>query len=351
MIFKKLISFVLVILLVLSFIGCTVENNYSDVSAPNGYVIDASGELHKIPDKESVTIASVYAVSVPFIVALGLSENVKAINCKSIFWTDNVEGLAKAGSVGRGVIDLELLAKYSPDVLIHRANDPAAAISVKEKLDIPVIAISAETIEEIYTTLDLLGTYCNVKDRAEEVKDWMTEKFNKIAELSSSIPEEERLTAVVFGGEIGIVAGGDMLQSWMLEHAGAVSLTSGIKSNIGGDKASAWANIGTESIFNINPDVIFCTSSTVLGYSLEQLLQNPTWSSIKAVDSQKVFQIPAKLDSWDLPGVSCVIGTIWMLHKLYPDIISKEELLTEIDEYYMFMFNETFTVDYLGFEL
>jgi len=351
MIFKKTISILLILLLVFSITGCTKSNKDMKQVDIEGYVTDASGVQHKIPDKEIITIASAYAVAVPFIVALNLSDNVVAINYKSIFWADNVDSLAKAGSIGRGVLDLELTAKFSPDVIIHRANDPKTVEAVKEKLDIPVIAIAAETVDEVYSTLDLIGRYCHAEHRAQEVKDWMIGKFSMIEELVSSIPDDEKLTALVFGGQIGIVAGGDMLQSWMLEHAGAICLAKEVTSNIDGDKASAWANIGTEAIFDMNPDVIFCTSSTVLGYTTDQLMSDSSWSSMQAVKDERIYQIPAKIDSWDLPGISSVIGTMWMLHTMYPNLMSSEQLQAEIDEYYMFMFSKTFEQDYLGYSV
>jgi len=121
--------------------------------------------------------------------------------------------------------------------------------------------------------------------------------------------------------------------------------------NIDGYVASAWAHIGMERLFTLNPDVIFCTSSTVLDYSTEEILSDTTLSGLEAVKSGRVFQMPAKWDSWDLPGVSCVIGTMWMLHSMYPWLISVEEMQAEIDEYYTFMFGRTFDSGYLGYDL
>ncbi|MCL1830551.1 MAG: ABC transporter substrate-binding protein [Oscillospiraceae bacterium] len=351
MIIRKIVSVILTITFLFAYSSCTTESKQDNSEHEEGYVIDASGLRHKIPDKEEVTIASAYAVAVPFIVALELSDNTLAINYKSLFWEENVEGLAKAGSIGRGVVDMELLAKYAPDVVIHRSNDPNTVTAIDEKLGIPVISIQVETVHEIIATLDLLGRYCHKEQRAQEVKEYMTEKFIMIEELASQIPEANRCSALVFGSKIGVVAGGDMLQSWMLELAGGISLASGVEEYFTGDTPSAWANIGTETIFEMNPDVIFCTSSSVLNYTIDQLIEDPSWSSLEAIKTKRIYQIPANWDSWDLPGIGCVIGTMWMLYKLYPELITAEQLQTEIDEYYMFMFNKTFDKDYLGYEL
>ena len=327
------------------------EPGISGTTANGEYVIDASGNRLLIPDESDIKIASVYAVAVPFIVALGLTDNVVAINYKSIFWAENSEGLARAGSVGRGLVDLEALASLSPDVLIHRANDPRTTGAVEE-IGITVMSLKAESIDDINSTLDMMGSFFNVRDRAEEVKSWMSEKFDKIARIVEGIPENERPTAIMMGGELGIVAGGDMLQSWMIELAGAKCLASEIEGgNIDGSRASAWAHIGMERLFTLNPDVIFCTSSTVLDYSVEEIYNDPTLNGLEAVKSGRVFLMPAKWDSWDLPGISCAIGTMWMLHKMFPELISADEMQAEIDEYYIFMFGRTFGNDYLGYDL
>ena len=362
---ERVISLIICLSMLFTLCGCASNFRMNDVPEtsailpsvvsseenPAQTVVDASGRSLAVPEHDNVTIASVYAVAVPFIVALELSENVAAINYKSKFWPDNVPGLAQAGSVGRGLVDLEKLADYHPDVLIHRVRD-TKTIDAVETLDIPVMTISAENIDEIFYSIDLIGRYCHAEQRAGEVKKWMNGKFEKIARIVNEIPEAEKPGAVVFGGELGVIAGGDMLQSMMLEKAGAVSLTSEMSGgNTGGEIASAWANIGVEKIFEMDPDVIFCTSSFPLDYTIDEILENPVWSELKAVKSGQVWIIPAKLDSWDLPGVSCPLGIMWMLHKMYPGHLSAEELKAEIDDYYMFMFGKTFDLDYLGYDL
>ena len=77
-------------------------------------------------------MASVYAVAVPFIVALGLSDRTVAVNPKTKFWTNADEALSKK-SGGRGVVDLEKLAEYNPTVLIHRSNDPDTVAAVENQ--------------------------------------------------------------------------------------------------------------------------------------------------------------------------------------------------------------------------
>ena len=341
---KKHVSLLIIIALVLSLCSCGVQ---SETFAPqNGNTVtDGSGAILAIPENNTeTTIASVYAVSVPFIVALGLSDRVKAINVKSKFWTENDSALAAAGTVGRGVVDLEKLASYAPDVLIHRSNDPKTLEAVSP-LGIDVLCIKAENMDDIKYTLTMMGDYFGVSERAAEVCTWIDDKFSYIDSIVETIPQEERVTALVMGGELGRIAGGDMLQSWMIEKAGGICCAENVKSD------HSWADVGVETIFDWNPDFIFCTGSTALEYSVEGLTADGTWSAVSAVKNSRVFRIPASYDAWDMPGISCVIGTMYMLRQMYPSYFSAQELQDEIDDYYTFMFGKTFDADYLGYNL
>jgi len=341
---KKAVSLFLALALVFTLFGCGAKSSLPGASNGNT-VTDGSGAVLIIPENNKDTsIASVYAVSVPFIVALGLSDRVKAINVKSKFWTDNVEGLKKAGTVGRGVVDLEALAELAPGVLIHRSNDPETVEAVSA-LNIDVLCITVENLEDIKSTLNLMGEYFGASERADEVCAWMGEKFAYIDSIVEKIPENERVHALVMGGELGRIAGGDMLQSWMIEKAGGVCVADGIVAD------HNWTDVGVETIFGWNPDYLFCTGSTALDYSVDGLYDDSSWSAVSAVKNGKVFRVPATYDAWDMPGISCVIGTMYMLRQMYPDYFSAEELQTQIDEYYSFMFGKTFSPDYLGYDL
>lgn len=316
----------------------------SEAPATDGFITDASGVELRIPPRGAdIRIASAYAVAVPFIVALGLQENVVAINCKSRFWTDNVPELGKAGSVGRGVVDLEALAACEPTVLIHRTGDAKTSQAVKE-LGIDVLCIRAESIEDVAWTLRVMGRYFGREARAEEVIAYMDGKFAMTSAIVADIPPAERPTALVMGGEYGRIAGGDMLQSRMIERAGGVPAAEGITNN------GNWTQAGVEKVFELDPDYLFLTSSTPLEYSAEDILTDPVWSALKCVINKRVCQIPSRIDAWDLPGVASVLGTIWMLSRMHPAHMSGEALQREIDEYYTLMFGRSFGGDYLGYE-
>jgi ABC-type Fe3+-hydroxamate transport system substrate-binding protein len=333
---------VIVLITCTLFVACTDDNN----NTPNGNTVtDAAGNVLQIPNEPTESkIASTYAVAVPFIVALNLADQVVAINCKSVFWTDNVPALAKAGTVGRVKVDLEALAKAKPSVLIYRTNDEKTVTAVNN-LGVDVLCISAENMDGIKSTLNLVGIYFEKSERAKEVIAWIDAKYALVDSVAAGIPEKEKKTAIVMGSEPGRIAGGDMLQSWMIEKAGGICSAKDVSNN------GNWVMSGTESVLSWNPEYIFCTSSTPLDYDPASLGKDAGWKNSRAASQGHIYSIPAKKDSWDLPGIACVIGTMYMLHEMYPARFTAEELQTQIDEYYEFMFSRTFTPDELGYAI
>ena len=341
---EKFISLLLVLTLMLGLCACGTAGS-AEPTAGENQVTDGAGQILDIPaEPEKATIASAYAVAVPFIEALGLGERVLAINVKSNFWKEADPFLAEAGSVGRGTVDLEALASAGPSVLIHRSNDPET-IEGARRINIPVLCITVEDMEDITDTLTMMGRYFGAEARAAEVIGWMNGKFQMIDEIVAKIPREQRKTVLVLGGELGRIAADDMLQAWMAEKAGGIYVAVNTADN------RSWVNVGVEQIFSWDPQVIFATSSTPLEYTIPELMEDNAWSAMAAVQTEQLYQIPAKLDSWDIPGVSCVLGTMYMLHRMYPEHFSREQLEQEVEAYYTFMFGRTFEADYLGYDL
>ena len=335
---KNSFSFILILALVLcaALNGCTGNSgNRGARQADTPGIVDAAGRRIAVRENaEELTAASVYAVSVPFLEALDITSRVKAVNLKSSFWSLADPGLAAADTVGRGTVDLEKLAEIHPDVLIHRIHDEKTVEAVS-KLGIDVICISVESVEDVKNTLSMLGEYFGEEENAEKAIRWIDGMYKDIAKITDTIPESKRKTALLMGGRTGRVAGADMLQSSMIRSAGGIPV---VKET--GDRN--WVDIGVERIFEYDPDVIFLTGSTAREYTVEELYDDPAWSALKAVRNRQIFVVPAETDSWDLPGLSCVIGTSYMLRKMYPGYLTQEELEDQVDSYYRFMFGRCF---------
>lgn len=330
---KKILNVIISISLLTCLCACQSEKEV-DYEVFETIKDGAGRDVNVRSDAKDLKIASVYFVAVPFLEALNITDRVLAVNARTAFWLKADENLNKAGTVGKGTVDLEKLASYGPEVLIHRSNDPKTVEAV-EKLGVDVVCITVENADDVVSTLNLLGKYFGVEDNAEKAITWFNSKLQMIDDIVSNIPMEERKTALLIGGEVGRVAGNDMLQSWMIEKAGGISVV-----DVGANHN--WIDIGVEKVFTYNPEYIFVTSSAARNYDVNDLLTDSAFTSLTAVKNKNVFELPAKQDSWDMPGLSCVLGIMYMLHRFYPDVFSVDDLEDEVDDYYRFMFGRCF---------
>ncbi|MEG0978442.1 MAG: ABC transporter substrate-binding protein [Oscillospiraceae bacterium] len=341
---KRAISAILACIMIFSITACSKgekDKEKEPQKANTKVIVDQSGRKVEIP-KEIKSVAFVYGVATSFLIALDVGDRVVAANAGMKFYTDACPALEDAGTVGRRDVDLEALAKYKPDIFIHKAAD-TKTIEAVEKLGIPTVAIAPESMTDILETIKILGEVFGKQDRAKEIINYYNEKINFSKNLVKDIPQEKRKTAIMMGSELGRIAGGDMLQSFLIETAGGINSAKDIKND------QIWMNVGVEKVFQWNPDFIFCTNSASADYSLDRIMKDPAWQGMTAVKQKHMLTVPSNMDSWEFPGMSSLLGAMWMLSQMYPEKYSEQDFLKEIDSFYQFVYGKTFDRDYLGY--
>ena len=342
---KRLISLLLAIIISFSFVACTAkpseEKNKTDVIT----ITDMMDRKVEIPaDTKNNTVGATYGVATPFFVTLGISDRVLACNFKNKAFIRKVDDvIINAPDIGNTELDAEALAALAPSIYICKGKaQDEDKIAAASKLGIPSIAIEAENPEEVLYCYEMLGKVFGVEERANEIITYIRGEMENIDKLAATIPEEKKVTALCMGSELGRVAGNDMLQTIMLKRVGAKTVVDDIA------KDRWWVNI-EEDIFNRNPDFLFVTSSNVLEYKIDKLKSEELWSDMKAIKNDKIFLIPAKMDSWDMPGPGFILAMYYMMHCMYPELVSSEDMQKKVDEYYTLLYGKTFTGDEIGY--
>ncbi|NLW78951.1 MAG: ABC transporter substrate-binding protein [Ruminococcaceae bacterium] len=352
----RILSLAVALLLLLGLAGCSntprpASGSSSAASQPQPaasasapatrQVVDMLGRTVTLPETVE-TAAIIYGVATNLMLPLGVADRLVAINASWGILNVVAPELADLDTVGQGAVDLEKLAQMNPDVFIHRANDQRTITAV-EKLGIPVVAIEPEDTDKMLETLLLLGEVFGVTERAVELVAYYNDKVQFAQDLVADIPENARKTAIMMGSELGKVAGGDMLQSAMIETAGGINMARDIQTG------QTWPVAGTEQIFSWNPDYIFCTNSKTSDYTPEGLLQDPHWSELAAVQGAHLYKMPSTVDSWEFPGLATCIGFLWMLNQMYPERYDDAAFAAEVDAYYQLAYGQTFSREFLGY--
>jgi len=133
-----------------------------------------------------------------------------------------------------------------------------------------------------------------------------------------------------------------MIQTSLIEAGGGVNAVSGV------DGVGKFIDVSIEQIISWNPEVIWIPQYA--DYTIDDLLNDPAWSSISAIQNKRVFEFPSQLEPWDQPTAVLALGIDWALNNLHPDLYSSEALMENVDEFYTIVYDKTFTAEQLGIE-
>ena len=345
-----IIAIVMALVMTMGFAGCGsseetgVDRSAGTVVAETDTeltIVDQAGREVTVT-KDPQSIALCYRVVIRFLLSLDQGDKITGIGKSEPFLEKLQPSLADCADVGKGVADIEALAELKPDVFFHKASDVETLDSV-EKIGIPAVGIDVETPEDMIAALDIMGKVCGAEKKAAQLIEYYKTSVAKAEKLTSSIPDKEKKTAIVMGTSIGKVADGSMLQGGMLERAGAVSCAADLQAT------ELWPTAGTEQIFKWNPEYIFITGSESAVYDEDDLYNDKAWSEVRAVKDRHVYVMPAAEDSWEFPGIVSALGTEYMIHVMYPDILSEDALEKDVDAFYSVSYGKTFDREELGY--
>ncbi len=211
----------------------------------------------------------------------------------------------------RSEFNIEHAALLEPDLII--ASTRSAWLEAVDQLGIQVFLMDAETPEQLREAVLLIGQLFGPHSSAQ-AQNWVA-YYNEIIERISAqtdlITKDDRIQVLFTGTEPLRVASGDMYQTFIIEAAGGVSVSSGLD--------GYWNDVNLEQVALWNPDLIVVPSYG--GASVEAITDNSDWQILAAVQAGRVYQMPRVVVPWDTPAPDSVMGIIWLAGKINPDLI------------------------------
>jgi len=105
------------------------------------------------------------------------------------------------------------------------------------------------------------------------------------------------------------------------------------------DLGERWTRTGLEQIAAWDPDIIVVAAYHVDATdAVETLLNDPTWSEMRAVAGGNVHAFPGDYHSWDQPDVRWLLGLKWLASVLHPDIFPGLKMEEEARVFFREMF-------------
>ena len=233
-------------------------------------------------------------------------------------------------------VNYEAVIAANPTIAINsgKINDTMVSDcdALSESLGIPVVAVDNE-LNNSAEAFRFMGELLGVEDHAEELAQYAEQVFTDINALSD-IPEEKKVSVYFGNGEDSLeTAPRGSQHAQILDVINAVNvadleLGDGSRVQISAEQLLAW-----------NPDVIVVNGEPKADKSgnsaAEDILSNPDYASLKAVQDQKVYGTPNAPFSWvDRPaGPNRLIGMRWFSALIYPEYI-KCDINEEIHKFF-----------------
>lgn len=337
---NKWLAMLLAVVMVLSFAACGQEpapapqpEPTSDVTYPVT-VKDMAGREVTI-EKQPERIVSGYYISSSACIALGLTDKMVGIEDKSAkrpIYKLAAPALIDLPNVGSAkAFDLEACIATEPDLVILPMKQKDTAQTLQE-MGIATLLVLPESHEQLIEMFTLIGTATNTVKQAEKLISYYNTKLSAVTELTRDIPDDQK--PVVYLGSTS-----DILRTAPREMYQASLITTAGGKNAGDVlEGSSWTDIDNETFLTMNPDIIviptdnFAVSSP--DYTAEDVMNNPTFSDVTAVKNSAVYQMPVGYEAWDSPVPSGILGTLWMLKTLHPELYPAEQFAADVNEFY-----------------
>lgn len=317
----------------------SAEQDATQETAETREITDMAGRKVTVPTAENIEsvfsagpVAAIFLYMVAPDKLLGWNYELNDVE-KSII-LDKYQDLPNFGM--GDAVNYEAVIAANPTIAINSGKINDAMVSdcdaLSESLGIPVVAVDNE-LNNSAEAFRFMGKLLGVEDHAEELAQYAEQVFTDINALSD-IPEEKKVSVYFGNGEDSLeTAPRGSQHAQILDVINAVNvadleLGDGSRVQISAEQLLAW-----------DPDVIVVNGEPKADKSgnsaAEDILSNPDYASLKAVQDQKVYGTPNAPFSWvDRPaGPNRLIGMRWFSALIYPEYI-KCDINEEIHKFF-----------------
>lgn len=317
----------------------SAEQDATQETAETREITDMAGRKVTVPTAENIKsvfstgpVAAIFLYMVVPDKLLGWNYELNDVE-KSII-LDKYQDLPNFGM--GDAVNYEAVIAANPTIAINSGKINDAMVSdcdaLSESLGIPVVAVDNELNNSV-EAFRFMGELLGVEDHAEELAQYAEQVFTDINALSD-IPEEKKVSVYFGNGEDSLeTAPRGSQHAQILDVINAVNvadleLGDGSRVQISAEQLLAW-----------DPDVIVVNGEPKADKSgssaAEDILSNPDYASLKAVQDQKVYGTPNAPFSWvDRPaGPNRLIGMRWFSALIYPEYI-KCDINEEIHKFF-----------------
>jgi iron complex transport system substrate-binding protein len=288
---KKFALWSFMIVFLLSLMGCqaisTTEENSPVDSGDVRYpltITDQAGNKVMIP-KLPERIVSLVPSNTEILFAIGAGKNVVGVTTNDDY-PKEVKSLPKVGDM---TINAEKVLAQKPDIIFASSLNGKETIDKLKKLGLTVVLLDANSIKEVYQSIDIAGQVTNQLRNSDKLIGKMEAEKLKIFRQVAAAKKEKAVKVWLESDPSLFTAGKGTLLNELTSIAGGDN----VAKNLNG-----WPQVQSETVVKWNPDVI------VSMYGDTKTIQNRAgWNSIRAVQEKRITSIDPNIVSRPGPRI------------------------------------------------
>lgn len=218
----------------------------------------------------------------------------------------------------------EELVALNPQVVFDSKED------MREKLNdvnIPLVNCTFATYEDMEKSITLTAQVFggDAPAIAEQYNAELEQVVADAKAITDSIADEDR-PSVMHGGSVytfNLDGTGTIIDTWINAAGGKNAVDTSTAGN-------AQASFSLEQIIAWNPDIII----TAKPEEVDEILNDPDWASISAVQNQRVYVNPKGIFGWDRYGVEELLQVQWACQTIQPDLFPETDMTEAVKNFY-----------------
>jgi len=283
---KRILSYILIMMLVVSFAGCG-RGSAGDQKIK---LVDSRGVEVSL-DAAPRSIVSLSPANTEILYALGVGEQIVAV---SEYCNYPEEALSKQQIPTGEKLNVETLVALDPDVVfLSKMNAMEDQITQLEQAGIKAIVTEANTLNETYEMIKLIGQAVGKAGEADKLVSSMQESFASLKEKARDRAPKS-VYIEVSPLQYGLWScGRETFVQELLDIIGAKNVF---------EDVTGWSAVSEEQVIERNPDIIVTTLSPLTGIEdpVGEIMGRSNWSEITAVKEGRVYMLDA--DMLSRPG-------------------------------------------------
>ncbi len=298
---KKALLFALLVILVLSVLGCQKEAAKKETAEKIVLTDDAGAKITlSEPAKKVVSLAP---ANTEIVFAVGGGSKLVGVTTYCDY-PEEAKQKEKIGDFANP--NVEKIISLKPQVVLATGGVQKGVVDRLTKFKIKVFVVDPKNFEELFADIEKVGKIIGLEAEARKVVEEMKEK---VEEVRNKIPKQvkPRVFFEIYSQPL-MTAGKNTFIDDMLKIAGA--------ENIGAAAGEGYPQFSEEQLVKEDPDVYLAVKGSM--NNPEDIKKRPGYSGLKAVREGKVFVIDDNLVT--RPGPRLVDGLLEVAKALYPEV-------------------------------